>query len=873
MSITPDRSFTGAIVLSLAAALLESCGGGGGGGSQSRIVVSVSADRTSVAAGDTASVTATLQNDGAHGGVTWTVTCTEEPCGSISPAASASGVPTTYTAPPNAPASDLTITIRATSVSDSARSGSTTISLSSIFVSVDPPSAMVDAGTTQAISATVENDVAHKGVTWAIAPESGAGTLSNPTSTSVTYVAPADPPESDVMVTITATSITDATISGTATITFPAPILVIDPVTATIDAGSTQAFTASVQHDPSPVAVDVTWGVQPETGAGTLSDATSTSVTYHAPATAPASDIEATITAAAISPPGLSATAAVTVSAITVSIDPGSALVPIGTQQAFTAAVQHDPGDLGASWQLLQSEQACAPACGTLATFDAGSAAYEAPGAVPATARVMLRTTSVTDTSKSSDAMIDISPGVLSLAPTALNFGAIKIVYGKRQLTTTLTNTGSAVVTISRIRVEGASQFTQTNDCSIARAAHTSCDIVVEFKSGMSGNFTATLTITDSDVGSPHRVALTGRAVGSFSTAASVAESRRPRVPTPTGLQRIGTTVLKLTDDARADPLLDDGSARVIALRLWYPVAAATACRTAPYASPAVWNYLGELARVKLPAVMTNSCLDAPIAEGLYPIVVFSHGLTGTFTDYTFLFEDLASRGYVVASVDHTYEATAVELADGRIAKSLYGSYLTQFAQLDDSSARKLETARLGDVRFVIDELQRLQNQPNGRFAGHLNTDAIAVAGHSLGGLTALEALQFDRRVRAAVALEGMLPDATFAATDKPVLLLDAGRVLWSTSERAVWQKLRGPRLAINLPGAEHLTPSDAVWFARGAVKAGDLSPELAVAAIRDYVAAFLDVHLRGQSASELLQQRSIAYPMVEVTLQEQEVR
>jgi len=43
--------------------------------------------------------------------------------------------------------------------------------------------------------------------------------------------------------------------------------------------------------------------------------------------------------------------------------------------------------------------------------------------------------------------------------------------------------------------------------------------------------------------------------------------------------------------------------------------------------------------------------------------VIFTHGYIGTFTDYAFLFEDLASRGYVVASIDHTYEATALELA------------------------------------------------------------------------------------------------------------------------------------------------------------------------------------------------------------------
>jgi predicted dienelactone hydrolase len=350
-----------------------------------------------------------------------------------------------------------------------------------------------------------------------------------------------------------------------------------------------------------------------------------------------------------------------------------------------------------------------------------------------------------------------------------------------------------------------------------------------------------------------------------------VAQSGQLRVPTPTGSLGVGTRVLHLTESARTDPLLADGRKRELALRFWYPAAVAARCRAAPYTNPAVWSYLGELAGVTLPAVTTNSCLDAPIADGLYPIVVFSHGLTGTFTDYTFLFEDLASRGYVVAAVAHTHEATAVELADGRIARSLFGSHLTRIAHLGESSVRQLELARNGDMRFVVDELQRLENQPDSPFAGHFNTNAIAVAGHSLGGLTALRALQFDSRVRAAVVLEGVMPDSTFAATDKPVLLVDADRVQWSMDESGIWQKLRGPRLAVNLRGAGHLTPSDAVWLARGAVKTGDLSPERAVSAIRDYVAAFLDVHLRGRPAGQLLQQRSATYPSVEVTLQQQE--
>src|SRR5437016_5125709 len=66
-------------------------------------------------------------------------------------------------------------------------------------VAVAPASRTVDAGATQALTATLQYDPARKGVTWAISPTSGAGTLSNASSTSVTYTAPASPPASDVI--------------------------------------------------------------------------------------------------------------------------------------------------------------------------------------------------------------------------------------------------------------------------------------------------------------------------------------------------------------------------------------------------------------------------------------------------------------------------------------------------------------------------------------------------------------------------------------------------------------------------------------------------------------------------------------------------
>src|SRR5438132_1364358 len=222
-----------------------------------------------------------------------------------------------------------------------------------ITVAVAPVSSTVPAGTTQALTATLQNDSSQRGVTWAISPASGAGTLSNASSTSVTYTAPASPPASDVIVTITATSVTEPARSAAAIIDFPAPLVVLDPSSATLDAGGSQTFTAAVEHEPTQMGV--TWAISSASGAGTLTDATTTSVTYHAPASPPPGDLAVTITATSVADSLSSTSAPITVKAVTVAVAPATALVPATAQQSFTATVLHDQANQGVSWLLTQA--------------------------------------------------------------------------------------------------------------------------------------------------------------------------------------------------------------------------------------------------------------------------------------------------------------------------------------------------------------------------------------------------------------------------------------------------------------------------------------------------------------------------------------
>jgi dienelactone hydrolase len=339
-------------------------------------------------------------------------------------------------------------------------------------------------------------------------------------------------------------------------------------------------------------------------------------------------------------------------------------------------------------------------------------------------------------------------------------------------------------------------------------------------------------------------------------------------VPAPIGPKRVGTVTLALTDFKRVDPFLDNGSNRVLMVRFWYPTSSRD-CRPAPYVPARVWAYLSHRLSVSLPPVRTNSCSDAEVEVGAHPVILATHGYTGMLTDYTFLFEDLASRGYVVVSIAHTYETTAVELPGGVLAETLFGSYLDGSLREDLRSVELARSVRVADLTFVLTELQRLNTQDR-LFAGRLDVSVVGVMGHSLGGEASLLILQREPRLRAAALIDPAVSEEAAGGSGKPVLIILAGRTLAGGQECRLWGNLHGPRIAIQLRGGEHLTPSDLVWLTKSlpglAVATGGMGPDKTVAAIRNYVAAFFDSVLIEKSEARLLSVRSSDYPDALVT-------
>src|SRR5262245_51890838 len=143
---------------------------------------------------------------------------------------------------------------------------------------------------------------------------------------------------------------------------------------------------------------------------------------------------------------------------------------------------------------------------------------------------------------------------------------------------------------------------------------------------------------------------------------------RPAALPAPTGPHPVGRTTRWLRDESRPDPWAD--GIRELMISLWYP---AIGEHRARYAQPAESAYFLDEAGVTgvpsdlLSHTRTHAYGDAePPCPGL-PLVVLSPGFTKPRWTLTSLAEDLASHGYAVVAIDHTYENVGTEFPDGRV--------------------------------------------------------------------------------------------------------------------------------------------------------------------------------------------------------------
>ena len=190
----------------------------------------------------------------------------------------------------------------------------------------------------------------------------------------------------------------------------------------------------------------------------------------------------------------------------------------------------------------------------------------------------------------------------------------------------------------------------------------------------------------------------------------------------PTGDFEVKTVSHTFTDPSRIDPHSKHGDHRWLTVGFWYP----------------------------------------DTAEGDFPLVAFSHGGLGIRDSNPSMFEELASHGYVVASIDHTGHALFSNDTTGRrtwIDGGYLGEIRRENARSDPEQSldyyRKWMAVRVADIDFVITRILTESTSPTaGPLFGLVDPGRIGLVGHSLGGAAVLGVGRLRTDVEAVIALE-----------------------------------------------------------------------------------------------------------------------
>lgn len=234
-----------------------------------------------------------------------------------------------------------------------------------------------------------------------------------------------------------------------------------------------------------------------------------------------------------------------------------------------------------------------------------------------------------------------------------------------------------------------------------------------------------------------------------------------PSIPVPSGPYQVGTRLYELTDPSRKEIYSGKDEARRFMIQVWYPSEPSSSDQRAPWMSnakifaPAIACQIGmpvffldHLALVKIPAYQDSKIASSTIA---FPVILFSHGWQGFNAQNTGQALQLASHGYVVIGVQHTYGAVVTVFPDGTIAENNPNALPPDDTPTEqyEATAQILVNQWAGDLGYTLDFMQKQNEDTSSAFFRALDLSRIGVYGHSTGGGAAIEFCGTDSRCTA----------------------------------------------------------------------------------------------------------------------------
>jgi predicted dienelactone hydrolase len=355
-------------------------------------------------------------------------------------------------------------------------------------------------------------------------------------------------------------------------------------------------------------------------------------------------------------------------------------------------------------------------------------------------------------------------------------------------------------------------------------------------------------------------------------------------LPKPTGSYSVGTKDILMELNRDEVITADNNDKRKLMVKVWYPSNDEVGIKdkyidaggrhgfAKKYNLPSsTFNYLDK--------INTYVFRDATIAEEQFPVLIFSHGYHSKANNYYALLTEIASHGYVVFAVNHTYESTGSTFPDGT---EVY---------FDQNYAQKIEEGTWEDMKPVIaafhenlsfqdrhlivrkglknyfvrgmverwsEDLKDVVSNMDywnsiGFFKEKLDLSNIGVFGHSRGGGAAGETLLTDKRIKAGVNIDGVqwgrIVDTSFS---QPFLFISAD---WPEEKEdlnahAYVNKSESDFYEARIFNTGHSSFMDIPFMipVETISQAGDIDPNLGIEITSKLIISFFDSYLKNKA-------------------------
>lgn len=339
--------------------------------------------------------------------------------------------------------------------------------------------------------------------------------------------------------------------------------------------------------------------------------------------------------------------------------------------------------------------------------------------------------------------------------------------------------------------------------------------------------------------------------------------------PSFSGEFKVGTTSYHWIDEDREEsftPEADDN--RELFVRLYYPTDIKNEDNQLELLPSGFEEFYLEYSPVENKALRLSNfankswpiSINVPVSDKIneYPLIVFSHGYYLLPELHTFLASELASRGFIVASINHTYGSANTELSDGSTVHAVdhpegdLGTYHYIWAK---------------DQLFVARKVRNLSMQPDNLLSKKI-ANHTAIVGHSYGGSSGFHAATMSHDFDAIVDVDGRIFDLEGKSISTPFMYIHSEEL----SQEEAFSHVNASGYAVIFKGLTHNSFTDLPifwdWDFPQEHIFGDMKQNNPQVVVAEYIVNFLNSefsqqkpHLLKTSKIEDLEIEIIEYP------------